>query len=114
MQQKTSRWLAGLAILASTVSNTPAWAGDRLALSDGSQELVVLDTDAPNASMQRVPVLGLVPGEQIVGLDTRPLDGALYLLTSGSKLYTVDETTGMATPVAAVRPISVSLTESRL
>jgi hypothetical protein len=99
MQHRTTRWLAGLAILASTVSNTPAWAGDRLALSDGSQELVVLDTDAPNASMQRVPVTGLAPNEQIVGLDTRPLDGTLYMLTSASKLYTVDETTGVATPV---------------
>jgi len=105
MQNVNNGWVAGLAILAATV--TPAWA-DRLALSDGSQELVIVDTDASPSSAQRVPVVGLVPGEQIVGLDTRPLDGALYLLTSGSKLYTVDASSGVATPVGSA-PFSPAL-----
>jgi len=85
----------GLAVIAAT---SPAWAA-RLALSDGSQELVVVDTDAPPSGAERVPVLGLAAGEQVVGLDTRPADGALYLLTSASRLYTVDPATGAATPV---------------
>jgi hypothetical protein len=36
-------------------------------------------------------------GEGILGVDVRPKDGALYLLSSAGKLYTVDLTTGAAT-----------------
>ncbi|HEV7403994.1 MAG TPA: DUF4394 domain-containing protein [Chthoniobacteraceae bacterium] len=52
----------------------------------------------------KVPISGLVPGEQIVALDKRPANGALLAFGVDSArntatLYTLDPATGRATPV---------------
>lgn len=46
-------------------------------------------------------ISGLAGGENIVGLDTRPLDGTLYALGSLSNVYSINPTTGMATAAGA-------------
>jgi hypothetical protein len=48
-----------------------------------------------------VPITGLQPGEQIVGIDFRPSNGLLYGLGNSSRLYTIDTTTGLATEVGS-------------
>jgi hypothetical protein len=91
-------WRVGLAVAATLALGSPAMAADRLAASDGSAQLLVFDSDRPHAAVL-VPVTGLQSGERILGLDTRPLDGQLYLLGSTSRIYTVNEVSGAATQV---------------
>jgi hypothetical protein len=91
-------WRGGLALAATLALGSPAMAADRLAASDGSPQLLVFDSDNPGRAVV-VPVTGLQSGETILGLDTRPLDGQLYLLGSTSRIYTVNEVSGAATQV---------------
>jgi hypothetical protein len=44
-----------------------------------------------------VALSGLPSGENVVGIDVRPSDGALYALSSAGKLYTVDRQSGALT-----------------
>ncbi len=78
------------------VPNEPAkravWAVD-----DRGHLLRVL-ADEPNDVID-VHALGLPAGEAVVGLDFRPANGALYALTTASRIYTVDLVTADATPV---------------
>jgi hypothetical protein len=46
-----------------------------------------------------VTVTGLQAGETIVGIDRRPATGQLYGLSSSSRIYLINETTGAATAV---------------
>lgn len=48
-----------------------------------------------------VAALDLPPGEHVVGLDFRPANGALYALTSASRIYTIDRTTAKVAAVGA-------------
>lgn len=55
---------------------------------------------------RRVPITGLQTGDTVVGVDFRAHaaaagDRRLYALTTGSRLYTVDTTSGVAVPVAS-------------
>lgn len=47
------------------------------------------------------PITGLVGGEQIVSIDYRPATGQLYGLGSSSRLYFINEQSGLATAVGA-------------
>ena len=60
-------------------------------------ELVRFDRSRPGAVAGRAPITGLQPNESVVGIDFRPANGRLYLLGSGSQLYTVDPATAVAT-----------------
>ena len=98
MQTRIMRPLRHVVALAALALAVPAaCAGEMLAASDGRQEIVVFDSDDPGGSTRVVPLVGLAPGEQVLGLDARPLDGALYLLGSTSRVYVVDPGTGTAT-----------------
>ncbi|MCI0336824.1 MAG: DUF4394 domain-containing protein [Acidobacteria bacterium] len=44
-------------------------------------------------------ITGLSSGENVVGIDFRPATGQLYALTNASRIYTVNLTSGNATPV---------------
>ncbi|HKQ76224.1 MAG TPA: DUF4394 domain-containing protein [Blastocatellia bacterium] len=46
-------------------------------------------------------ITGLAQSESVVGIDFRPADGRLYALTSASRIYTINTTNGVATPVGA-------------
>ncbi len=53
-------------------------------------------------------ISGLQSGETLVGIDFRPATGVLFGLGSTSRLYTINTTTGVATPVSNV-PFSPAL-----
>jgi outer membrane protein assembly factor BamB len=59
--------------------------------------LVRFDPKAPNTLLGNVAIGGLAGAEQVLGIDIRPADGALYALTDAGRVYTVDATTGQAT-----------------
>jgi 3D (Asp-Asp-Asp) domain-containing protein len=46
-------------------------------------------------------ITGLSQGESVVGIDFRPANGQLYALTTANRLYTINPSSGAATPVAA-------------
>ncbi len=69
--------------------------GDTVILTSGGR-LVSFDRAAPMTATSTVTVTG-IGGETIVAFDRRPADGALYVLTTAGKLYTVAPDTGVAT-----------------
>lgn len=56
-------------------------------------------------------ITGLQTGENILGIDFRPLNGQLYALGSSSRIYTINLGTGAATAVGTQLPTLLSGTE---
>jgi hypothetical protein len=46
-------------------------------------------------------ITGLAQGENIVGIDFRPANGQLYALSSASRIYIIDPSSGVARPLGA-------------
>jgi Domain of unknown function (DUF4394)/Calx-beta domain/Domain of unknown function (DUF4214) len=63
--------------------------------------LISFERANPEIIYSRVPITGLQPGEQILGIDFRPANGLLYGLGSTSRLYTINTATGAATQVGS-------------
>jgi hypothetical protein len=61
-------------------------------------DLVSFDRNTLRIRSQR-PISGLAPGEQVLGIDTRPANGQLYALGSTNQVYTVNPLTAAATKV---------------
>lgn len=70
-----------------------AWGVDSKAL------LVSFDTERPQFPTSLQLLRGLRPGEQVLAIDFRPMNGRLYALGSSSRIYTIDRETGIATAV---------------
>jgi len=64
-------------------------------------ELISVDAAVPGQPLARKPLVGLPPGERLVGIDYRVARGVLYALGADGRLYTLDVTTGRLQPVAA-------------
>jgi uncharacterized repeat protein (TIGR01451 family) len=63
--------------------------------------LVFFDSALPT-SLSITPIGGLVGGDTIVGADFRPVNGLLYAVGSGGRLYTINVAGGAATFVATL------------
>ncbi len=57
------------------------------------------DTEDPDTFLSTTAITGIPAGADIVAIDFRPANGLLYALGSNSRLYTLDTTTAVATPV---------------
>lgn len=64
-----------------------------------NNELVIFNP--LNPSPVNKTITGLAGGENILGLDFRPVNGQLYALGSTNKLYTINAATGAATAVGS-------------
>jgi hypothetical protein len=73
-----------------------ATVGDVVALTV-SNRLISFDRASPATIRTNVLVTGLQSGENLVGIDMRPVDGMLYGVSSTGRLYTLDPVTGAAT-----------------
>ena len=62
--------------------------------------LLFFDSATPGTTSS-VTVTGLVGGDKILAIDRRPVNGALYALGSGSRLYSINTATGAATQVGS-------------
>ncbi len=62
-----------------------------------SNRLISFDRASPATIRTNVLVTGLQSGENLVGIDMRPVDGMLYGVGSTGRLYTLDPVTGAAT-----------------
>lgn len=83
----SSTLLAASALVA--VSALPAAAVPFVGLAGGNR-LVAFDSAAPGAITNTLNIGGLSAGETVVAIDTRPATGALYGLTSASRLLVID------------------------
>lgn len=87
-----------VSLLVVLVGAGPASAENIFAVN-AAGSLVRFDSAAPGAVTTLGPVTGLQSGEEVEGIDFRPLTGQLYALGSTGRLYTLSRTTGAATPV---------------
>ncbi|MGI8907918.1 MAG: DUF4394 domain-containing protein [Candidatus Sumerlaeaceae bacterium] len=81
----------------------------------GSNELYIFDHTAPGVSLYSsipdqgfIPIVGLQPGEALVGIDFRPSTGELYGIGNTSRLYKIN--VQLVTPPATALAIAVSST----
>jgi uncharacterized protein (TIGR03437 family) len=70
--------------------------------------LIAFNSGQPNTVLLTRPVTGLATGENILGIDFRPATGELFAMSSLSKVYTLNTSTGAATAVGAA-PFSPAL-----
>ena len=70
--------------------------------------LVMFDSAAPGTIIGSVSVSGLSNGQVFRGIDFRPVDGALYGVSSDSRLYTINTSTGAATAIGAPGQFTLS------
>ncbi|KPF41633.1 hypothetical protein D621_21210 [beta proteobacterium AAP51] len=66
-----------------------------------ANEIARFDAATPGMAM-RTAITGLDAGDRFVGIDLRPSNNTLYGLTLSNRLYTLNESTGVATFVAAL------------
>ncbi len=66
-----------------------------------ANQLTHIDTSNV-AAATTTAITGLAAGDRFVGIDLRPMDNRVYGVTLSSQLYTINETTGAATWVAAL------------
>ena len=95
----------GAATLVDTVAGGEAIAGLALMQSAAptalglttDNRLVSFDPKTPTTLTATTAITGLAAGELVLGIDTRPVDGVLYALTSSGRIVTLDPATGAAT-----------------
>ncbi|MEJ1966914.1 MAG: DUF4394 domain-containing protein [Gammaproteobacteria bacterium] len=76
-----------------------------------SNKLISFTTAAPQKLCTSTAITGLPAGENVVGIDTRPADGAVYALSSSGKIYTIDKGTGAATLKSTLTADPADLTD---
>jgi hypothetical protein len=94
---RTATQAAVFALLTATASAHAQW----LVGITSSNQLTRFDAAAPGAATS-IGITGLEAGDRFIGLDLRPSNNTLYGLTLSNRLYTLNETTGAATFVAAL------------
>ena len=75
--------------------------GGRIFAVTTSDNLVSFTKANPGEIRSNVPITGMRPDETMVGIDHRPATGTLYGIGSTSQVYTINRSTGVATPVGA-------------
>lgn len=80
------------------------------ALTAGN-ELVKYSTDKPFREQGSVALNGLPEGERILAIDFRPATGQLYGVSSGSRLYIINQNNGRTTAVSTM-PFSPAINGS--
>jgi hypothetical protein len=84
----------GLTYIAAPVAAVIGLTSDNRLISFNAATPAKLDSD--------IPITGLQGGEKIFGFDRRPANGKFYAVTDMGRLYTIDTTTGVATPGATL------------
>lgn len=73
-----------------------------------SNQLVSFSLANPGTFLSTMPITGMQGGEMAAGLDIRPSNQTAYILSSGARVYTLNQTTGMAMLTGALTPANVA------
>jgi hypothetical protein len=66
-----------------------------------ANRLLTFNESRPDRILADIAISGLAAGEQLLGIDVRPANGQLYAVSSASRIYTIDTSTGVATQSGA-------------
>ncbi len=88
--------LSGLAVEIAFTSNFVVYG-----LTTGNN-LIRFNSSRANTILSTVAITGLQGGENILGIDFRPATGQLFGLGSTSRIYRINQTTGVATVVGSL------------
>ncbi len=78
-------------------ATAPTNALGQMVATTESNKLISFTTAAPQKLCTTAAITGLQSGESVVGIDTRPADGAVYAVGSTGRIYTLNTSTGAAT-----------------
>ncbi len=93
--------LIATATVAGTAVCAPAALAERFVAADSANRLYTFDSASPEKWKRSKPLTGLAAGEKVVGLDVRPAGRRLIALTDRSRLYSVQRTRAIATPIGS-------------
>lgn len=96
---KLTQQLSTLALAAGTFLLPAGLHAETAYALNGRNLLIRFDTNTPGFTDDSKTIVGLQPGESLLGIDFRPANGMLYGLGSHSRLYTIDVASGNATAV---------------
>lgn len=89
-----------LAATGSLLAAAPGMAAESekaFGLLDNGTDMVTFQTDTPGTVSATIPITGLAAGQTVAGIDIQPRTGRLIAVSSDSKVYAVNKTTGVAT-----------------
>lgn len=107
------KFATGAAVVALGFSLAPAAPASAVAPTDpvwavtASNKLISFNSGTPGTLTSSAEINGLATGEKVVGADFRPADGALYVVTNASKIYTVALNGGKVTYKSTISPLLV-------
>ena len=106
-----SRRLVAAAVAATALAvPASASAAEEFAAVTNSNKVITFGSDGPGNLDSVYPITGLVSGEKIVGIDTRPATGQLYALGKTGRLYVLDSSSGRTRLVATLSTIPTGTT----
>ncbi|ARN19494.1 DUF4394 domain-containing protein [Piscinibacter gummiphilus] len=91
----------------STAPVKPVSRGSVVAVT-ATHQLIRFDAARPGQVLSSKPLVGLQPGETVLGIDYRVAKGWLYAVGSSNRLYRVNADTAIATPVGERFAVSLS------
>ena len=90
----------GLVSLSRASAQTPQPLASIVYALTASNRLIAFNSPTPGTLTSNVAITGLPAGETLVGIDFRPANNQLYGVSSASRIYTINTTTGAATAVS--------------
>lgn len=82
--------------------------GEPIVAVSSNNVLLFFDSTTPGTITGSVSVTGLQGGEILIGLDYRRSTGGLYAVSTNSRLYLLNESTGAATAIGSAGGFTIS------
>jgi hypothetical protein len=76
-----------------------------------NNQLVTFSLANPGTLTSTTPITGMQGGESPTGFDIRPSNQTAYILSNGSRVYTLNQTTAMATLIGGLTPANNTFTQ---
>jgi hypothetical protein len=106
------QFFRGLIFAAVTVALSGVAKAEILFSTTTTGTLVRFDSAAPATILSNFAISGLSAGEFVLDIDFRPANGLLYGVTSGSRLVTINTTTGQAAFVGSAAAFTLATTNT--
>ena len=89
---------------------TPSDRREVIAAVTANHRLITFQANAPDVILSRVPLMGLLPGESLLGIDHRVARGQLFGLSTRGRLLLIQPDTGEVKPIGAGVSLPVART----